>query len=223
MVRAAKRKQPAILFLGSLLLIGGLTLGSGVMALLGLAQTYRPEDLAYSESDQTFRLWFLEARRHAPSDDTLTTAVAERLRAMRIDKRRALVDAMMSNRFLATMWSDEQDRRGNLRALLGGALQALSSSPMEGDLWLIAARLRWRLEGFDDVAEQYLDASFRYTPREIQLLVDRLVLARAVGIVLSPETRQLARRDQDYLRDFNGHGRVKDAQEELRSADFSTE
>ena len=77
----------------------------------------------------------------------LTAAVAERLRTMRIDKRRALVDALMSDRYLETMWSDKKDRRGNLGALLGGVLEALSSSPLEGDLWLAAARLRRRLSG----------------------------------------------------------------------------
>ncbi len=61
MVRAARLKAPSILFLGTLLLIGGLTLGLGTKAFSDIRQIYRPEDLAYSESTQTFRLWFLEA------------------------------------------------------------------------------------------------------------------------------------------------------------------
>ncbi len=96
-----------------------------------------------------------------PSDDALIAAVAERLRTMRIDKRRALVHALMSDRYLESLWSDKKDRRANLGALLKGVLQALSSSPLEGDLWLAAARLRRRFSGFDEQAERYLAASFR--------------------------------------------------------------
>src|SRR5262245_47375284 len=114
MVRAARLKPPSILFLGSLLVIGGLALGLGLRALSDIRQIYRPEDLAYSETPQTFRLWFLEAHLHAPSDDALTMAVAERLRTMRIDKRRALVNALMSDSYLETLWRDQKDRRGNL-------------------------------------------------------------------------------------------------------------
>ena len=56
MVRAARLKPPSILFLGALLLIGGLTLGLGLKALSDIRQIYRPEDLAYSESDSDFSL-----------------------------------------------------------------------------------------------------------------------------------------------------------------------
>src|SRR5262245_14022249 len=122
MVRAARLKPPSILFLGALLVIGGLTLGLGLKALSNIRQIYRSEDLAYSESIQTFRLWFLEARRHAASDSALTGVVAERLRTMRIDKRRALVNALMSDSYLETLWNDRKDRRRNLGALLGGVL-----------------------------------------------------------------------------------------------------
>jgi hypothetical protein len=157
MVRAARREQPSILFLGSLLLIGGLTLGSGVKAFLNLEQVYRPDDIAYSESNQTF-----------------------------LDQRRALVHALLSDPFLKTMWNDDRDRRGTLGALLGGVLQALASSPLEGDLWLAAARLRRSLMGFDEEGERYLTASFRYTPREVDLVIDRLFLARGEASRNSP-------------------------------------
>src|SRR5262245_7241631 len=120
MVRAARLKPPSILFLGALLVIGGLSLGLGLQAFSDIRQIYRPEDLAYSESIQTFRLWFLEARRHAASENALTMGVAKRLQNMRIDKRRALVSALMSDRYLETLWSDEKGRRRNLGALLGG-------------------------------------------------------------------------------------------------------
>jgi hypothetical protein len=220
MVRAARLKPPSILFLGSLLVIGGLTLGLGLKALSDIERIYRPEDLAYSETPQTFRLWFLEARRHGSSDNVLSVSVAERLRTMRIDKRRALVSALMSDPYLETLWSDRKDRRGNLGSLLGGVLRALSTSPLEGDLWLVAARLRRRLNGFDEEAERYLQASFRYTPREIYLVMDRLLLASQVALVLSPETLELARRDQQYLNDFPDQGLVTRVQEQLRGVNF---
>ena len=88
---------------------------------------------------------------------------------------------------------------------------------------MVAARLRRRLSGFDEEAERYLQASFRYTPREIYLVIDRLLLASQIALVLSPETLELARRDQQFLNDFPDQGLVKTVQEQLRGVNFSAE
>jgi hypothetical protein len=221
MERRRRLTEPSLLFLGLLLLIGGLTLGLGLTAFADIRQIYRSEDLAYNESPQIFRLWFLEAHRHGSSDDDLIRAVAQRLQTMRIDKRHALIHALMSDRYLETLWSAEKDRRSNLGSLLKGVIQAVSSSPLEGDLWLAAARLRRRLSGFDEQAERYLEASFRYTPREIYLLIDRLMFAAQITTVLSPETRELARRDQQFLKNFSDQELIRKAEEQLRGSDFS--
>ena len=78
----------------------------------------------------------------------------------------------MSDPISRACGATERTGVANLGALLGGVLQALSSSPLEGDLWLVAARLRRRLSGFDEEVERYLQASFRYT-REMTYSGDR--------------------------------------------------
>ena len=219
MVRRPRPKAPSFILLAALLTIGGLSLGLGVQAFLDLRSIYREEDVAYSETPQTFRLWFLRAQQGQASREVVAKAVAGRLSIMRLDQRRVLVHALMDDRYLENLWTDDKTRRASVDILLQGVLGALSTSPLSGDLWLVAARLRRRLNGFDETAAHYLEASFRYAPREEYLALDRLVLSSQVSPLLSDEVKELARRDGVLVRGSSDQHVVERA-EEFRRAQF---
>jgi hypothetical protein len=188
-------------FIAVLLALGGTTLGMGVLSLKELSRIYREEDLAFGESPPTFRFWFLKARQGRVSDAALAKAVAKRLTIMRVEQRRAVVHALMSDEFLEGFSQNTRDLRSNLGVLLRGSLEALASSPLSGDLWLAAARIERRLNGYDEAAARYLAASVRYAPREVHLAADRLSLMTAVAPLLSDELKEASRRDYQLLRD----------------------
>jgi hypothetical protein len=219
MVRRPKLKTPSLVLLAALLSIGGLSLGLGLQGLVNLRSLYREEDIAYSESPQTFRLWFLRAQQGQAFKEEVAKAVASRLSIMRLDQRRALVHALMGDRYLDSLSTDNKRRRASVDGLLQGVLNALSTSPLSGDLWLVAARLRRRLNGFDETAAHYLEASFRYAPREEFLALDRLVLSSQVSPLLSDEVKELAKRDGVLVRSSSDQHVVERAQE-LHRAQF---
>jgi hypothetical protein len=195
---------------------GGLALALGLLSLTELRRLYRQEDMAYSESPETFRLWFLDARRRDPDQQRLAARVGDKIRIMRLEMRGALVDALMSDRFVDSFGTDAGERRTAVATLADGILNALSASPMNGDLWLAAARLRRRQVGFDDIARQYLEASFRYAPQEFPVAVNRLFLAARVSPFLSDELKELALRDYALLRSLGDQKLVASAEQELR-------
>src|SRR5262245_31149948 len=110
MARRARLRPPSLILLGLLLALGGTTLGLGTLSLKELSQIYREEDIAFGESPQAFRIWFLESWRDR-TPDTFARDVGERLTTMRIEQRRALVHALMSDAFLNAFWKDPKYRR----------------------------------------------------------------------------------------------------------------
>src|SRR5262245_5796229 len=128
MARLKKLKPPSLLFLALLLALGGTTLGMGVLSLKELSHSYREQDLVYGESPQAFRLWYLQARQHWIPDDAFVKMVADRLILMRVDQRRKLVHALMSDDFLDSLSRVKRNRRVDLDVLSTAVLQALASS-----------------------------------------------------------------------------------------------
>src|SRR5690348_1601347 len=122
MVRRPKLKSPSLVLLAALLCIGGLSLGLGLQGLVNLRSLYREEDIAYSESPQTFRLWFLRAQQGQAFKEEVAKAVAGRLSIMRLDQRRALVHTLMSDRYLDSLSTNNKTRRASIDGLLQGVL-----------------------------------------------------------------------------------------------------
>src|SRR5262245_39737361 len=174
MARPARPRPPSLILVTMLVVLGALTLGLGATKFSELKRFYREEDLALSQSPHTFRLWFLKSCRVAQSPQACADMVAGRLNIMRLEQRQGLVQSLMSDAYLKSLWTSDADRRATIGILLKGVLKALATSPLDGDLWLAAARLRRRQNGFDELAARYLEASFRYAPREPFLVVDRL-------------------------------------------------
>lgn len=199
-----------------LMVLGGLTLGLGATTFSELKRSYREQDLALSESPHTFRLWFLKSCRVERSAQACADRVSGRLNIMQLGQRQVLVQSLMSDTYLKSLWTSDADRRATIGMLLNGVLEALTTSPLDGDLWLAAARLRRRQNGFDEVASRYLEASFRYAPREPFLVVDRLFLAAQVSPLLSDELMKFGRRDYELLHIYKQPHIIDRTEQELR-------
>jgi hypothetical protein len=200
MAQRARLKSPSLPLVAVLLAIGGITVGLGVLSFKDLSQIYREEDLVYGETPSTFRFWFLNARQERKPDYALVEGVAHRLTGMRVEQRRALVRALMSDNFLASFSNNGRNSRSINRILLNGFIEALGSSPLSGDLWLGAARLERRLNGYDEAAQHYLEASLRYAPREVNLAADRLLFMISVAPLLTNQLKEAVSRDYQLVR-----------------------
>ena len=166
-----------------------------------LSSAFRPADILYQQPVAAFAAWLsrlpesAEASAGAGLQEEQASAIASRLLLLPISSRRAVLSAMMDDAVWSTLAPSEESRRRFL-ALSSRALQeALSKAPLDGAMWLAAAKLRTLQEGFDRTAETFLRRSYVLAPREAMVAADRLAFA---GLI-----RPLAREniDSEFQRD----------------------
>src|SRR5262249_12330897 len=127
MARPVRSRPPSLILMTMLVVLGALTLGLGAMSFSELKRFYREEDLALSESPYTFRLWFLTSCRVAQSPQACADMVAGRLNIMRLELRQGLVQSLMSDTYLRSLWTSDADRGATIGILLDGVLKALAT------------------------------------------------------------------------------------------------
>ena len=182
--------------------LGALTAALGTASLITLASTYRSGDLAVTETPQTFLAWLVEqhamSAEAAPAD--LSWRIARRLDVMPLDKRRDLTVALLAPESWQALTTPGASPRAAQVKVRDGLLLALERNPAAGDLYLAAAALETRLDGFTDRSLALLRSSRIFAPRELPVLRARLAFAATVWTLLDEEDRQAMRADFAVLR-----------------------
>ena len=191
-----------------LVLVGAVTGSMGVSRLLDLGTIYRPSDLFLTETPETFRAWLKEAlvrpdqgQEGTPTD--LPPRIADRLLTMGIEKRRAIVTAMMRRSWWDAISTEGRPRRQAREGVRDGVLLALQQAPAAGDLYLLAAALETTLQGYTAQTGELLRSSSSFAPRELPVVLERLRFAPLVWPLLGDGDR--AR----YAADFAVYARAE--------------
>ena len=173
-----------------LVLSAGLFL-MGTLASARLNATYLANDLVRLESPKSFRVWLLQGVKSSEKNTPdLTENIASRLLLMSLYARRQLVVTAGTNDFWYETGLPEAEIILAGEALLAGVLAALKKAPSLGGLWLLAANLEIRLNGFSETARKYLQASRIYTPNETDMVLQRINLSAVVWPLLNAEDRK---------------------------------
>jgi hypothetical protein len=172
-----------------------------------LQQIYRGEDLAVSETPQSFQVWLFETLR-APNTEAglVSSHVARRLLTMPLPKRRDVANAMMRLEFWDPFDRLNSGQRSAQRLTRDGILLALRSAPTSGDLYLAAAWLESLTDGFGARGQALLEASHVFAPREFVVIKGRLILGGRVWPLLSPEQRKALQADLAIFRSVDAPG-----------------
>ena len=72
---------------------------------------------------------------------------------------------------------------------------ALAKAPALGEFWLLSAKLRNGQFGFDATAQHYLELSFAYSPKEVDLVLERLQMMSLAWPLLSVRLKDIVRHD----------------------------
>lgn len=197
------------LLLGSLLVAIPLGL-LGLARFAQVTQAYEAHELAFTETPQTYRVWLTRA--WSEDGPEATEAIRERLLLMPIARRVSAAATMSGNLFWEGIVADPAARLDLMRAQLAATEAALEDLPTAGDLWLLAARLRTVLTGFDQTARTYLAASFQFAPLEGPVIRARTLFALGLVPFFTEDLRRSVSRDIDVLQrwDPRSFGQIAD-------------
>ena len=87
------------------------------------------------------------------------------------------------------------ERRKLQVLLLQGVGLALAKAPALGELWLLSAKLRNGLFGFDATVQHHIELSFAYTPKEVDLVLERLQMTSLAWPLLNARVKDITRHD----------------------------
>lgn len=188
----------------SLFLLAGAglaTVALGGASLSAISSAYRSSDIAVTETPQTFQAWLAQDVQPAGLGGTgAASRIARRLLIMPLENRRGLAAAVMQPAFWKPFATGGQTPRAMQQAVRDGLLLALRRAPMAGDLYLAAAALETRIDGFGSRGRALLKASHTFAPRELPFVINRLSMAPLVWPLLKDEDRLLMKADLETLR-----------------------
>ncbi len=166
--------------------------GLGGYQLLRLDNTHQRNEILYSVSPRTLQAWLASLDHADPRNAAL---LADRIVNMTLPQRRDAVLAIARPDFFDPIAEGLAARR-DLQTLLSQALHlALARAPALGELWFLAARLRGGLVGVDATTQRYLELSFTYSPKEVDLVLERLEMMSLAWPLLSDDLREIVRHD----------------------------
>jgi hypothetical protein len=195
---------------------GVIVSSAGIFLLQYLSHVYRPIDLAYRQSEQTFYDWLAaEIKQDDPQSKHVADLIAQRLMIMAVTERRDTVNSMMIEYFWDELAPPGTDRRPIYSLMDRATKSALKSLPLAGDLWLFAAWLRTMTNGFDEKAAEYLLMSQRFTPREKTLVLSRLDFITQVVSTVSAEVKNAGLMDLSVAQRLDPDA-VKEYSEKLK-------
>ena len=178
--------------IGLLLSLGICLTGLGGYQLFKLDKSHQRSEILYSVSPGTLQVWLVTLNHNDPGD---AARVANRLVNMTLPQRRDVVLAIARPEFFEQITDSFADRR-RLQLLVLEALQlALAEAPALGELWFLSARLRGNLYGMDSAAQSYLELSFAYSPKEVDLVLERLKMMSLAWPLLNDRLREIVRHD----------------------------
>jgi hypothetical protein len=177
---------------GLLLSLGLFLTGLGGYQLFRLNDTHLRNEALYSVSPATLQVWLATLDLANPES---ATRLADRFVSMTLPQRRDAVLAIAQPKFFEEMGLSFAGQRSLQILMLKAMSLALAKAPAIGEFWFLAAKLRNGLFGFDATAQRYLELSFTYAPKEVDLVLERLQMMSLAWPLLSARLRDIVRHD----------------------------
>lgn len=178
--------------IGFLLLMGVCLTGVGTYQLVRLNDTHLRNEVMYSVSPGILQVWLMTLD---PADPEDAARLADRFVGMTLPQRRDAVLAISQPTFFEAMGLNFAERRKLQVLLLQGVGLALAKAPALGELWLLSAKLRNGLFGFDATVQHHIELSFAYTPKEVDLVLERLQITSLAWPLLNARVKDITRHD----------------------------
>ncbi len=174
-----------------------LSLGVGVASLGGyqlfrLNNTHQHDEVLYSVSPGTLQVWLMTLDPAVPDD---AARLADRFVGMTLPQRRDAVLAIAQPAYFEAMGQDFAGRRSLQMLMLEASEQALARAPALGEFWFLSAKLRTGLYGFDAAVQRYLELSYTYSPKEVDLVLERLQMMSLAWPLLGTRLKDIVRHD----------------------------
>ncbi|MEP0329079.1 MAG: hypothetical protein ABJM26_00140 [Anderseniella sp.] len=174
-----------------------LCLGVSITALGGyqfsrLNNTHLHNEVLYSVSPGTLQVWLMTLNAADPED---AARFADRFVDMTLPQRRDAVLAISQPAYFEAMGLNFAERRSLQMLTLQASELALAKAPALGDLWFLSAKLRTGLYGFDTTAQRYLELSYTYSPKEVDLVLERLQMMSLTWPLLDARLKDIVRHD----------------------------
>lgn len=180
------------LTLGLLLCLGvGLT-SLGGYQFLRLNDTHLRSEVLYSVSPGTLQAWLVTLDAADPEN---ATRLADRFVSMTLPQRRDAVLAIAKPAYFEAMGLSFAERRSLQMLMLQASRQALAKAPALGEFWFLSAKLRNGLFGFDATVRRYLELSYTYSPKEVDLVLERLQMMSLAWRLLGARLKDIVRHD----------------------------
>ena len=185
--------------------IGLALIAGGFTQLKALSAAYLTSDVLRTESPFTFYAWLAsllqdhQAESRSDSRGDLSRRVADRLMIMPLPARRRIAISMARQEFWADISADAATQRAAKEAALDGVLLALQTEPGAGDLYFCAAWLETTLSGFTERPRRLLRASHIFSKHELDIAVERLLLAPLIWTFLDDAEKTDLKRDLDLV------------------------
>jgi len=171
----------------------------GVFEGLRLAQSYRVKDILYRETPEAFQAWLDEVFETAAGEKEAADRIAQRLQVTRPAVRRMLVAHFVAGSGIQKLAANPELRLRRATTLLDATEQTVERAPASPDLQILAAALRARTVGLSNGFADDLERSRALSPRELDLVLLRLDLARTSWLALSAADRHQITQDFEVL------------------------
>ncbi|MEO1158833.1 MAG: hypothetical protein AAFW74_00050, partial [Pseudomonadota bacterium] len=143
-------------------------------------------------SPGTLQVWLM---RLDPADPENAARLSDRFVNMTLPQRRDAVLTIAQPGYFEAMGQSFADRRRLQMLVLQASGLALARAPALGDLWFLSAKLRNALYGFDASTGHHLELSFAYSPREVDLVLERLQMMSLAWPLLNARLQNIVRHD----------------------------
>ena len=175
------------------------------LQLSALSGAYRPGDVFLTHSPRSLQAWLAELAAEAagPGADRISLArrIADRLVLMPLPDRRKAIVAMTHPEFWNAIVPKGSTPRAIKEIVLAGTLLALAGSPAAGDLYFAAAWLETGLDGYAQRPRRMLEASHVFSPREIEIVIERVRFAPLIWTFAGDGERQRLTADFHLVRE----------------------
>ncbi|WP_337659992.1 hypothetical protein [Anderseniella sp. Alg231-50] len=189
-VKVARGVSPFAM--GLLLSLGICLTGLGGYQLYRLDDTHLRREVLYSVSPGTLQVWLATLD---PADRENAARLSDRFVSMTLPQRRDAVLAIARPGYFEAMGLSFADRRRLQMLILQASGLALAKAPALGELWFLSAKLRNTLFGFDATTGHHVELSFAYSPKEVDLVLERLQMMSIAWPLLSNRLRNIVRHD----------------------------
>ena len=178
--------------MGLLLFLGVSVTALGGYQFLRLNNTHLHNEVLYSVSPGTLQVWLMTLN---PADPEDAARLANRFVGMTLPQRRDAVLAIAQPAYFEAMGLNFAERRSLQMLMLQASELALAKAPALGEFWFLSAKLRTGLYGFDTTAQHYLELSYTYSPKEVDLVLERLQMMSLAWPLLDARLKDIVRHD----------------------------